>query len=338
MGDVESDWRIQSAGIRQGCPSSPYLFVLLMDALFSDIKVELCTKRQQEPIDGVHFAEILYADDTLIFGANTHCINVLLHAIERYSEYYGLKLNYGKCINITANQRISSVSFSRTGPAEGQLVPRKRAAVYLGSLLTDSFDNKAEIFNRLGDCIATANRMKLFWLKANTTVKWKIQIFNAIVRSKLLYGLECIQLTKAEISRLNAFQNKSLRRILRLPSTFIDRQATNERMYEEIRNQYGCVFEHFGTTWKKANMRLFGHVLRSSPADPMNQVTLDGDNLRPRPVHARRTGRPKVDWVLESYKDAYSIINGQGAAPFDINDLDHLHQVKAHAAARLSPF
>ena len=85
-------------------------------------------------------------------------------------------------------------------------------------------------------------------------------------------------------------------------------------------------------------MRLLGHVLRSSPADPMNQVTLDGDNLRPRPVHTRRTGSPKVDWVLESYKDACSIINGQGAAAFNINDLGHLQQVKAHAAARLPPF
>ena len=55
-------------------------------------------------------------------------------------------------------------------------------------------------------------------------------------------------------------------------------------------------------------MRLFAHVLRSSTADPMNQVSLDGDNLCPRPVHTRRTGRRKLDWVLESYKDAYSII------------------------------
>ena len=45
--------------------------------------------------------------------------------------------------------------------------------------------------------IATANRMKLFWTKANTSVKWKIQVFNAIIR---LYGLECIQLTTSELS------------------------------------------------------------------------------------------------------------------------------------------
>ena len=64
-----------------------------------------------EPIDGIYFSEILYADDTLIFGANTQCINRLLHAIERHSEYFGLKLNYDKCVNLTANQRVSSVRF-----------------------------------------------------------------------------------------------------------------------------------------------------------------------------------------------------------------------------------
>ena len=184
-GADESTWRTQMAGIRQGCPLSPYLFVLLMGALFSDLKRELCTKRQQEPIDGIHFAEVLYADDTLIFGANTHCINVLLHAIERHSKYFGLQLNYEKCVNITANQRTSSVRFSPDGPAQGRLVPRKHAASYLGSLLTDSFDNRAEILNRLGDCIATANRMKVFWNKANTSVRWKLQVLNAIIRSKL---------------------------------------------------------------------------------------------------------------------------------------------------------
>ena len=137
MNGCDSSWMTQSTGIRQGCPLSPYLFCLLMGALFSDIKAELNTPRQQQPIDGIYFAEILYADDTLMFGANTQCVNVLLHAIERHSEYFGLALNYDKCVNITANQKQSSVRFSPTGPTQGALVPRKKTATYLGSLLTD---------------------------------------------------------------------------------------------------------------------------------------------------------------------------------------------------------
>jgi hypothetical protein len=333
VGHSSSDWKSQRSGIRQGCPLSPYLFVLLMGALFSDLKDELRTPRQQEPIDGIYFSEVLFADDTLIFGANTRCINVLLHAIERHSHYFGLNLNYDKCINITANQRVSSVRFSPTGPGQGKLVPRKNSAVYLGTLLTDSNNNKAEILNRLGDCIATANRMKLFWTKANTTVKWKIQVFNAIIRSKLLYGLECIQLTAAEISRLDAFQNKSLRRILGKPPTFIDRTETNERMYAEIRDQHGCHFEKFGDTWRKAKLKFFGHILRCSRADPLSQVTFAADGIHPRHVVYRRPGRPKLDWVIESYKDAFSFLNGQGVL-FDPANINHLRQVKEHAILR----
>ena len=114
--------------------------------------------------------------------------NDILHII------FGLTLNYDKCVNLTSNQLQSSVHFAPNGPAQGTKVPRKSSATYLGTLLSDSFDNRAEISNRLSDCIATCNRLKIFWSKANTSVKWKIQVFNAIVRSKLLYSLECIQL------------------------------------------------------------------------------------------------------------------------------------------------
>lgn len=62
----ESEWKFQYSGIRQGCPLSPYLFVLVVGALFADIKMELCTPRQLQPIDGIKFSEILFADDTLI--------------------------------------------------------------------------------------------------------------------------------------------------------------------------------------------------------------------------------------------------------------------------------
>ena len=115
-------------------------------------------------------------------------------------------------------------------------------------------------------------------------------MFNAIVRSKLLYGLERVHLTNAELSTLNAFQNKSLRIILHIPPTFIDREQTNASMYDKTRNDYGCSFEHFADTWRKAKFRLFGHILRASPADPLVQVTFKTDGLTPR-APTRRAAR-----------------------------------------------
>ena len=84
-------------------------------------------------------------------------------------------------------------------------------------------------------------------------------------------------------------------------------------------------------------MRLFGHVLHASPADPMNQVSFDVDNLRPRPVHCRRIGRPKSDWIIESYRDAFESIHGPGIV-FDATNREQLQQVKNQAILRQPPF
>ena len=164
-GGTESDWKSQCSGIRQGCPLCPYLFTLVLGSLFADIVTELSTGRQQEPIDGILFAEILFADDTLKFCANAQCINKLLHAMDRHSEFYGLSLNCGKSVNLTANQKVSFVRFAPEGPAMGSSGPRQKSATCTGTLLTDSFDNKAEVADRLGDCTATCKRLQLFWNK-----------------------------------------------------------------------------------------------------------------------------------------------------------------------------
>ena len=152
-----SAYRTQESGIRQGCPLSPYIFVLLMSALFAEIKAQLNTPKQKEPIRGIRFAAILFANDKLIFGAHTHSINKFLHAIQRESEYYSLQLHYDKCINLTLHQHQSSIKY-----ADGTLVPRRKEATYLGTLLSDSVDNHREICNGLAAATATCHRLKLF--------------------------------------------------------------------------------------------------------------------------------------------------------------------------------
>ena len=283
---------------------------------------KLNTPKQKEPLRGVRFAEVLYADDTLLFGTHTHTINKLLHEMQRESDYYNLKLNYDKCINLTLHQRQSSIKY-----LDGTHVPRKREATYLGTLLSDSANNHREVSNRLAAALATCNRMKLFWDKANTTVRWKLRVFDSILRSKVLYG--------PDLAKINAFQMKFLRRILKIPPTFIDRSYPNQRVLEILRDTYHLSIDLFSQVWLHRKLKLFGHILRSSPDDPLRQVLFEYNSFIPR-IEYRRPGRPRTDWLLQSFKDAFAHLGR--ADEFDSNNFEHIQFIVRNANTRQGIF
>ena len=107
----ESQWHEQGTGIRQGCPLSPYLFLVVMTVLFHDVHkddtINDCLKR----VPGANFDEVLYADDTILISTDTRVINKLLAKIEKEGKRYGMKLNRGKCevvhTGTSANVRFS---------------------------------------------------------------------------------------------------------------------------------------------------------------------------------------------------------------------------------------
>ncbi|PKU64553.1 Putative ribonuclease H protein [Dendrobium catenatum] len=84
-----------SAGLRQGCPLSPYLFCIVMDA-FSNLL-------EYRGFRGISHKEyslshLLYADDVLIFGeASSENCNILASILMDFANATGLNINYDKC-------------------------------------------------------------------------------------------------------------------------------------------------------------------------------------------------------------------------------------------------
>ena len=214
--------KTQAAGIRQGCPLSPYLFVLVMTVMFKDIHdeidVDICNCR----LDRINFSEILYADDTLLVTKNTKGMNKLIHAIERESAYYGLKHNQSKCcvLVMNGNNRIKFL--------DGSSVPQVDEVTYLGGTLTVSVAN--EVSNRIAAATSTWMSLRIFWKQAHCSAGNKIRIFDAVVKSRLLYGLQTLEIPDAQMSRLEAFHYKGLRQILRMETTFMNRANTNNEV------------------------------------------------------------------------------------------------------------
>ncbi len=132
-------------------------------------------------------------------------------------------------------------------------------------------------------------------------------MYNAVIRSKLLYGLECLELTEAEKAKLDSFQINGLRRILHIPPTHVDRATTNDMVLEKAAMVLEKLepIKRFSESCQDQKFKLLGHILRADVNDPLHQVCFKGDQKTPKFVPKRRVGRPREHWLLNTMEEAY---------------------------------
>ena len=148
-------------------------------------------------------------------------------------------------------------------------------------------------------------------------------------------GLGTIQLTQNGMDKIDAFQIKCIRRILRIPPTFIDRSQTNQTVRDKG-SQYNVDMTRFSETCNMQKLKLFGHTLRAQHNDPLRQVLFDYGTYSPRTFPTKRVGRPKMDWLQETLKDAYHALGWIVPPAFNhINIRSHLVEA---AISRSGPF
>ena len=302
-----SETKMQNAGIRQGCPLSPYLFILVMTVMFRDIHLKHYRDLSDCRIDKITFNELLYADDTLLISKNTRGMNKFLHAIEEESAYYGLRLNQAKC-NILSMNGNNQIGFK-----DGTLVRHTDEATYLGGILTKSVNISTEISRRIASATATWKSLDLFWKQACCSLKNKVLIYNAVIRSKLLYALETVEIPASQISRLEAFQLKGLRKILGMVTTFIDRSNTNAEVFRRANLQVALrgqeqTIQSIQSTLQQRRIALVGHILRQDNDHPIRIASFRSNSAAPFEVLHRRVGRPRKNWLQESLRMVWQTV------------------------------
>ena len=174
-------------------------------------------------------------------------------------------------------------------------------------------------------------KLDIFWNKTKCCNAWKIQVLNAVIVSKLIYGLETIEPTEGVANTLDAFHLKGLRKILEMKTTYIDRENTNEKVYKNAQTVLRTKNLQKAPSLQKANawldrqvrpiteilqekkFNLLGHVIRRDQNHPLQLVTFDtgrhpsnGAALTIKATRGpRRKGRPRLSWTHENMSKAW---------------------------------
>ena len=85
---------------------------------------------------------------------------------------------------------------------------------YLGGTITSTTSRNTEMSSRMSTTLGTSKQLQVFWRKTHEAIGWTVQVYNAIIISQLIYGINTLNTTPEIKDILNAFHMCDLRYIL----------------------------------------------------------------------------------------------------------------------------
>ena len=276
-----------------------------MTAMFRDVHMKTDRALLRHRIPGADFDEVTYADDAICITTDTKTLNLFVKHIEE-GERYGMRLNKNKCEVITSRPN-ANIHFG-----DGTKINKVRQAIYLGCQIGIRTQSREEVNNRIKNTMITMKSLDLFWRHSNCGTAIKVYVADAVIRSKLLYGLESAELIPSVLKRLETIQLKVLRKILRMDTTYINRENTNEKVFgtanqnieEEGRKKKVVPFIEAHRRFKLKRM---SKTIKHKNSTLYN-ISFQGDRLKKWIHKGRRPGRPRSSWTEETIKEIWNHI------------------------------
>ena len=111
---------------------------------------------------------------------------------------------------------------------DGNEVVAGASMSYLGSSLSADGRVGSELSRRIGAAKNDFRNLQKVWKHSSLSRHRKLEIYSALIESKLLNSLSTACFTKAELRRLDGFQARCLRSVLHIGSSFLTRISNEE--------------------------------------------------------------------------------------------------------------
>ena len=144
---------------------------------------------------------------------------------------------------------------------------------YLGAYCSADGTNMKELNCRIGKAAGAFKELNTIWKDRYISLPTKMQIYRACVLSTLLYGAECWTLKPTDEGRLDAFDMRCQRKILKI------------RWSQHVRNldvRLKTKQPQLTRTIRKRRLQWFGHIQR------MNATRLPLRLYKWTPLHGQR--------------------------------------------------
>ena len=215
--------------------------------LFDLQKLKAKTKVSQNNV-----LELQYADDCALVSDSAEGLQRILTRSADLYQKLGLNINIRKTEFMKFNP--TSLVNPPTFTIDGENLHEVSCFKYLGSFISANCTLDDEINHRIGQANGAYGRLRCrVFENHNLKMTTKVMVYHAMVISSLLYGSESWTLYRRQISQLEQFHMKSLRKLLGI--TWRDR-VTNA----EVLRRTGCV--SLENLLHRNRLRWVGHVIR----------------------------------------------------------------------------
>ncbi len=181
-----SHWFKPTRGLRQGCPLSPYLFLVTAEILGILIRENKNIKGIK--VNNIEYKLTQYADDTNLFSLyDANSLNSIIHTFDEIQKHTGLKINYDK----TSIYRIGSIRHSNAKlytikPFKWESDPIN----LLGVDITHDFNDL--VFRNYNQVFKKLDNIAKLWGNRNLSLCGKIITANVLMSSQFVYKLACL--------------------------------------------------------------------------------------------------------------------------------------------------